>query len=176
MLAKGYRRRLLLPLVVLTLGGGASGCLYTFQAGAGLPSHVRTMAVLPFDNETSRFELTQEVHQILQSELPQQFGVRTASEEHADAIVRGTIRRYDVDAPSYRASPDGRGAQVLERQVTITLHVEIVDTVNNMILWDNTSLSVNGEYAEETEVEEDGRQLAMTRLVQNVVDGIQSNW
>ncbi len=161
-------------LVGLVLG--LVGCNYTFQAGAGLPSHVRTIAIVPFENETSRFELTQEVYEILLSELPQQFGVRTGSEEYADAIVRGSIRNYSVAAPSYRASADGRGAEVLERQVSITVQIEIIDRENNMILWDNSSLSVRGEYAEATEVEEDGRQLAINRLVQNVVDGIQSNW
>ena len=163
-----------LALVALLLVLG--GCNYTFQAGAGLPSHVRSVAIVPFDNQTSRFELTQEIHEVLLQELPRQFGVRTGSEEFAEAIVRGTIRSYSVDAPSYRQAPDGRGAEVLERQVSITVQIEIIDRVNNMILWDNTSLSVRGEYLEASELEEDGRRLAIERLLQNVVDGVQSNW
>ncbi|TVR66815.1 MAG: hypothetical protein EA422_01285 [Gemmatimonadales bacterium] len=165
--------RLVLVLVSLTLLGG---CNYTFQAGAGLPSHVRSVAIVPFDNETSRFELTQEIHEVLLQELPQQFGVRTGSEEFAEAIVRGRIRNYSVDAPSYRQAPDGRGAEVLERQVSMTVEIEIIDRVNNMILWDNSNLSVRGEYLEASELEEDGRRLAIQRLLQNVVDGVQSNW
>ncbi len=157
---------------VLLLGGGN----YTFQAGAGLPSHVRSLAIVPFDNETSRFELTQEIHDVLLQGLPQQFGVRTGSEEFAEAIVRGRIRNYSVDAPSYRQAPDGRGAEVLERQVSMTVEIEIIDRVNNMILWDNSSLSVRGEYLESSELEEDGRRLAIQRLLQNVIDGVQSNW
>ncbi len=158
--------------LALVLGG----CNYTFQAGAGLPPHIQTLAVIPFENETSRFELTQELHNVLLDELPQKFGVRTGSEEYADAIVRGSIRNYSVDAPSYRASADRQSAEVLERQVTITVRIEIVDRENNMILWDNSSLSARGEYVEASEVEEDGRRVAINRLVQDVVDGIQSNW
>jgi hypothetical protein len=159
-------------LLFLVLGG----CFYTFQAGAGLPTHVRTLAVVPFDNDTDRFEVAQELHQILVERLPQQFGVRTAGEEHADAVVRGTIRNYSVDAPSFRPAEDGRGAQVLERQVAITVHIEVVDLVNNIILWDNSGLSARGEFEEASQIEEDGRRVAMDRLVQSVIDGIQSNW
>ncbi len=161
---------------ILILALMLAACNYTFQAGAGLPPHVRTLAVVPFENETARFELTQELHEVLLDELPRQFGVNTGSEEYADAIVRGSIRNYGVDAPSYRASDDRQSAEVLERQVTITVQIEIIDRENNMILWDNSSLSARGEYIEASEVEEDGRRVAINRLVRDVVDGIQSNW
>jgi len=163
----------LLSSVVLFL----SGCLfYTFQAGAGLPSHVQTLAVVPFENDTGRFEIGGELHQVLVDRLPQQFGVRTAGEEHADAVVRGTIRTYRVDAPSFRPGEEGRAAEVLERQVSITVQIEIIDRVNNIILWDNSNLSARGEFIEASEIEEDGRRVAIDRLVQNVIDGLQSNW
>jgi hypothetical protein len=154
----------------------AAGCNYTFQAGAGLPSHVRTIAVAPFENETGRFELSQEVYDIFLEEIPSAFGLRLVSEEHADAIVRGSVRSYSVDAPSYRPAAGGQRAEVVERRVSMTLHVQVIDRANNLILWDNTSLSARGEYAEATELEEDGRRTALERLAQAVIDGIQSNW
>ena len=52
----------------LCLGAGLAavvslaGCNYTFQAGSGLPPHVQTLAVIPFENETDRFEVSQELH------------------------------------------------------------------------------------------------------------------
>lgn len=153
-----------------------AGCNYTFQAGAGLPSHVQTVAVLPFENETSRFELTQEVHEELLERIPRAFGVRTGGEEHADAVVEGSIRNYSVETPSFRPSQDRQRAEVVERQVTITVEIRIVDRQNNVILWDDQGLSARGEYADATELEEDGRRVAITRLAQAVIDGIQSNW
>lgn len=164
---------LLLPLLLAWV---TAGCNYTFQAGAGLPSHVRTVAVVPFENETDRFELTQEVHEEFMERIPQAFGVRTAGEEHADAVVEGSIRNYSVETPSFRPSGDRQRAEVIERQVTITLEIRVVDRANNLILWDEQSLSARGEYAEATELEEDGRRVAITRLAQAVIDGIQSNW
>ena len=74
------------------------GCNYTFQAGSGLPPHVQTLAVVPFENDTDRFEVSQELHQVLLDELPRSFGVRTGGEEFAEAVVRGTVNQYLVQA------------------------------------------------------------------------------
>ena len=47
------------------------------------------MAILPFENDTNRFELTQEIHQELLKELPRALGVTNAGEDAADAVVQG---------------------------------------------------------------------------------------
>jgi hypothetical protein len=52
----------------------------------------------------------------------------------------------------------------------------VIDLENRVILWDNQNLTVRGEYAELSELEEDGRRVAIRKLVQSVVDGLQSNW
>lgn len=163
-----------LPVLLALL---ATGCNYTFQAGAGLPAHVETLAVIPFENETDRFELTDEIHQRLVEQLPRSFGVRTGGEEFAEAVVRGRILRYVVETPAYRPDPaGGLGAQIIERQVRLTVEVQIVDQVNNLILWENAGLAELGEFLEESQFEEDGRELAIERLVQAIIDGLQSNW
>ncbi len=159
-----------LLLVFLT-----TGCIYTFRAGAGLPGHVRTLAVLPLDNESDRFDLAQEIYEAILRDVPRAFGVRTASEENADAIIRGTVRRYSVDAGSYRSAPGG-GAEVLERSVSISLEIQVVDRVERMILWENRALTARGQFIEGAEVEETGRNLAIEQIVRDIVNGLQSNW
>ena len=158
-------------LAVLTVG-----CLYTFQAGAGLPGHVETIAVIPFENETGRFDLPQEIQERFLEELPRTFGVTVAGEEYADAVVRGTVRSYNVDAPSFRPGAAGDRTEVVERRVNVVLEVQVVDRVGSLILWENRSLSARGEYLEASELEEDGRRRAVERLVQAVIDGLQANW
>jgi hypothetical protein len=152
------------------------GCNYTFQAGSGFPPHIQTLAVIPFENETDRFEMTQELHQLLLDELPRTFGVRTGSEEFAEAVVRGTIRQYTVQADSYRPEAGGDRTQVIERQVSVSVEVQVVDLVNNLVLWESPSLSATGEFLEASGTEEDGRRLALTRVVQDIINGLQSNW
>ena len=161
---------LLLPILLL------GGCVYSFQAGAGFPDYVRTVAVLPFENNTNRLELTDEIFQALLRDFPRSQGLQPAGEDVADAIVQGTITRYDLSTPSYRPGAPGETPQVLQRQVTLVVEVQIINQVDNEILWESRSVSVQGEYLEETETEETGRALAIELLVQRVIDGAQSNW
>jgi hypothetical protein len=168
----GWRANSGLLLAVVFL----SGCFYSFQAGAGFPDYVKTVAVLPFENETNRFELTQEVFQALQREFPRSMGLQPAGEGVADAVVRGVITQYNLSTPSYRPGAAGQSPQVLQRQVTLIVSVEIINQVDNVILWESRSVSARGEYLEEGETEDIGRTKAIELLVQSVIDGAQSNW
>ena len=155
---------------------GAGGCNYSFTAGAGFPEHVRTVAVLPFENETNRFELTQEVHEALLRQLPRALGLNPAGEDAADAVVSGTILRYELTAPLYRRGQQTESVQVLQREVVLIVKVEVLDQENYTILWDQPQLRVVGQYLDASESEGDGRTEAIELLVQEIVDGAQSNW
>lgn len=171
---KRWQRRIVFG-VVLTTSAAASSCNYSFRAGSFPPPHIRTIAIEPFENETTRFELTGELFDELLQNLPGALGIRQAGADVADAIVRGSIRRYDVTAPNYRAGQSGDAARVLQRQVNISVSVEIVDLVENVILWESSSVTALGEYPEGAP-EENGRERAIELLVQEIVDGAQSNW
>ena len=152
----------------------AAGCNYSFRSGS-FPDHIRTVAILPFDNDTNRFELTQEIHEELLRTLPRALGVTNAGEDVADALVQGRIVRYDMTAPLFRSGQQAGQVDVLQRQVSIRVEVELIDLVENLILWDGRGLSTQGQYLE-SESEEVGRTEAIELLVQRIVDGAQSNW
>jgi hypothetical protein len=152
----------------------AAGCNYSFRSGS-FPDHIRTVAILPFDNDTNRFELTQEIHEELLRTLPRALGVTNAGEDVADALVQGRIVRYDMTAPLFRSGQQAGQVEVLQRQVSIRVEVELIDLVENLILWDGRGLSTQGQYLE-SESEEVGRTEAIELLVQRIVDGAQSNW
>jgi hypothetical protein len=151
----------------------ASGCVYGF-AGGGLPSDIRTVAILPFDNQTAEPLLTQEVADALRQAMQARLGLRPASEATADAVVRGAILRYEPDiALSFQ--PGARGnVEVTARRVQLTLRVEIIDQRQGRPLWQRQSLIVDGEYQPPQEA--DGRQKALAKLVTDIVDGAQSQW
>ena len=151
------------------------GCNYSLSGGS-FPDHVRTIAVIPFENETTRLELTQEVHDVMLRELPRALGVRFAGEDVADAAVQGIIIQYDVIAPNYRSSARGDRAEVLQRQVNLTVRVQIVDLVENVIIWEDAGLRVEGTYFEADETEDIGKTAAIELLIKRIVDGAQSNW
>ncbi len=160
-----------LPLIALAAGS----CNYSFVAGAGLPPHVRTIAIVPFENNTNRFELTQELHEALLQRLPRALGLTVAGEEDADAIVSGTIEGYELQAPLYQRGQQSQSVQVLQRQVILRVEARILDRENYVILWEQ-QLRNTGQYLEASETEEVGRAEAIELCVQEIVDGAQSNW
>ncbi len=165
----GNGRSLWVALAALT----SAGCLYGF-AGGGLPPHIRTVAILPFDNLSAEPRLTQEVAEAMNQAIEQRLGLRPSAESTADAVVRGTISRYEADIPlSFRAGESGTVA-VTRRRVQISLSVQIYDQREERMLWERSSLVIDGEY--DPPREEDGRAVALEKLVNDIVDGAQSQW
>lgn len=168
------RRAVLATAVALSLS--LSGCNYSFTSGAGFPDHIRTIAVVPFENDTNRFELTQEVHEALLRQVPRSLGLTPAGEQAADAVLTGTILRYELTAPLYRRGQEAETVQVLQREVVLVVQVEVLDREAYTILWDQQQLRVVGQYLDASETEDVGRTEAIELLVQEIVDGAQSNW
>jgi hypothetical protein len=147
-------------------------CAYGFNGG-GLPTHVRTVAVLPFANETASPEITREFTEALRDGLSKRLGLRDASEEKASAIARGTIVKYEVDVPvAYSANPNQPSAT--RRRLQVVVDVEIYDQVLGKTIWQKKSIMGEGEYSERFEA--DGRKQAIARIVNEVIEGAQSQW
>lgn len=157
-------------LVLLAVAG--CGIRYGFAEGA-FPPHIRTMAVLPFDNQTAASELQSELFERMRRELQRRLGVRDAPQEKADALVRGVISTYDADVP-VAFSADPSQAVSARRRLQITVDVEIIDQTTGKILWQKKSLRAEGEYSERAEP--DGRKQAIDRIVNDIVEGAQSQW
>jgi TolB-like protein len=148
------------------------GCLYGF-AGGGLPSNIKTVAVLPFDNQTPEPTLTQEISRAVREAVEQRLGLRQSAESRADAVVRGSITRYEPDLPVAYFGSD-TAVTVTRREVQITVSVEILDQKQGKALWQRSGLTVRGSY--EAGREADGRERALDDLVVNIVEGAQSQW
>jgi hypothetical protein len=152
----------------------ASAC-YSFSGGGGFPSDVRTVYIAPFENRTAQFDLESELFRKMTDVLPRSLGIRPAGENVADAIVRGRIVRYEDVAQSYQPG-SGTSVQVLSNQVTVTVAVEIIDVRNNVILWDSQSVSGRGEYRPDSQQDRTAWEKALDALIQQIIDGAQSQW
>jgi hypothetical protein len=131
------------------------------------------MAIQPFDNETPTPELQRELLDVMRRDLQSRLGVRDAPEARSDAVVKGVIRTYDVDVPvAYSANP--AQAVTARRRLRISLDVQIVDQTTNRVIWEKKALSAEGEYAERDEA--GGRRDALKRIVNDIVEGAQSQW
>jgi hypothetical protein len=149
------------------------GCLYGF-AGGGLPPTIKTVAVLPFENQTAEPTLTAEVNTRVREAVQGRLGLRQASENQADAVVRGTISRYEPDLPVAYQGEEGNTPTVTRRLVQITVSVEILDQHAGKPLWQRSGLLLEGDYPPGREIE--GRTKALDKLITNIVEGAQSQW
>ena len=101
-------------------------------------------------------------------------GLRPSAEATADAVVRGAITRYESDIPlSFQTGQQGT-VSVTRRRVQLTIDVEIYDQRQSRMLWKRSGFTVDGEYTPPQERE--GRQVALNKLVADIVDGAQSQW
>ncbi len=156
-----------LLVAILALGG----CNYGF-AGGGLPPKIKTIAVIPFDNDTPSPALQSELNTLLSTQIVSRLGLHPASENRADAIVRGRITRFDTGIPvAYSASPNSTSAQ---RELRITVDVEILDQTTGRVIWSRKGLVGVADYSERDEA--GGRKDAVTKIVNDIVAGAQSQW
>jgi hypothetical protein len=156
-------------LALLFLGA----CIPYGFTGGGLPSHVRTVAILPFENQTATPELPRELADTLRARLKDRLGLREASEAKANAIVRGTIQRYEIDIPiGYSAS--NKQTTTARRLLQLVVDIEMIDQVTGKTLWQRKGLLAEGQYEERAEAT--GRAQAITQIVNDVIEGAQSQW
>ena len=149
-----------------------TGCFYSF-AGGGFPPHIRSIAIVTFDNQTASPEIPKELFDQMHAELEKKLGVRDAPQERADALVHGVIQSYDADVPvSFSANP--QQAVTARRRLQISIEVEIIDQSNGHVLFADKAMHEEADYAERAE--QDGRKQAIAKIVQKIIDGVQSNW
>ena len=131
------------------------------------------MAIATFDNQTASPDVTKELYDRMHDELQRKLGVRDAPAERADALVKGVIQTYDADVPvGFSANP--QQALTARRHLAITIDVDIIDQSNGHMLFTKSRSAVRPTTT--SAPKPDGRQQAIEKLVQQIVDGVQSNW
>jgi hypothetical protein len=163
-----------MPLLGVALLAG--GCNYGFTGGGGFPAHVRTIYIAPLDNETIQFDLDQQIFRLMSERLPRALGVRIAGERAADAVVRATVTAYEDAAQNYRPGQQQGSVEILQHQVQVRLNIRIIDVRDNVILYESQGITGRGEYRPDTQSDEVARLRAIETLIQQIIDGAQSQW
>ena len=173
-LMSGYFRASvrLAPLLALALSAGA--CNYGLQGGGGFPPEIRTVYIAPLGNETVQFDVGDEIFNALREQLPRALGLSLAGERTADAIVRGTVMRYEDAAQNYRAGQPGE-VDVLQHEIQITISIQIIDVRESQILYEQSGVSGRGVY-DPNQTDDIARARAIEVLVQQIINGAQSQW
>ncbi|HLL70364.1 MAG TPA: LptE family protein [Pyrinomonadaceae bacterium] len=129
-------------LVLLSAASGFTECYKPVTKG-GMPAHIRTVAVPPFQNQALRYKIETRFTEAVANEIIRRgHGLRVQSEpEGADAVVDGVIRSFAFAGVLL----DERGrARIFE--VTVVGAVTVRDQVQNRVLYDNQNYVYRGEF------------------------------
>lgn len=161
-------------LAILAVAALAAGCGYHVSSrGDVIPHDVKTIAIPPFANITTRYGLAR----LLPADITREFISRThytitTDPNQADAILRGTVDNY-VAFPTTSDPTTGRATGV---QVAATVSVSLTDRRTGKVLYTRQRF----EYRERYEValdpttyfDESGT--AVIRLSRDVARGVVS--
>jgi hypothetical protein len=122
---------------------GYTECYGPAGRGGGLPKHIKTLAIPPFQNPSLRYKVEQRFTSAVVDEA-----VRRArslkivsSPEGADAVMIGGIRYFSF-AP--KLLDDFGRARLFE--ITVYATVTVRDQTKNKIIFDNQNYVFRGEY------------------------------
>ena len=167
------KRQFFSPFILLTLYliFFVPGCwMYSFQGG-GPPADVQKIAVTLFANQTDQVGLSEGLATRITERLVSDGRLSVVTEAAADAILTGTVTGYDLKPFTYDQSGQVQQYQV---KVRVTCRLERVKT--GAILWNGGQLENWGVYANVTEQESKGREAALTKLGEDIYNGLFSTW
>ncbi len=148
-----------------------SGCgVYSFSGAA--PSHIKSIAVPPFDNQTAEFGLAQDLADALIEEFVDDNTFKVYDLRQSDSVLYGTIVRVN-DAPNTITASEA----VEEYKVTITVRVRYEDLVKGKVVWEETISAfgifpAGGGLAER----EAGVEEATKKLTEDILNKTVSGW
>lgn len=121
---------------------GFRGC-YKPVSKSGLPAHIKTVAVPPFQNQALRYKIESRFTDAVANEMIRRGrGLKIQSErDGADAVVDGVVKQFYFSGVLL----DDRGrARIFE--VTVVGAVTVRDQTNNRVLYDNQNYVYKGEF------------------------------
>jgi hypothetical protein len=129
-------------LTALALAGllVGNGCSYSFN-GSNLPSHVKTVAIPNFSNETLEPGLDQEITTVVIDRFIKDGRLKLASEAKASCRLSGRVVKYENRVNNY--APDESPRDYI---VVVTVAVTLRDLVKNRDLWKDDSLTRTAIY------------------------------
>ncbi|MCK4414507.1 MAG: hypothetical protein KAY32_13285 [Candidatus Eisenbacteria sp.] len=157
----------------------AAACAYSFS-GSSLPSHIQSIAIPVFANESLDATIGDEVTRGISDRFLEDNRLKLAREANADCVLEGRVTQYERKVYSYTASQEPEAYIVVVR-----LAVVLKDRVKNRDLWSNERLEATATYPAETTAstggglpasEEEAREAAIADLAQDILAQVLEQW
>jgi len=143
-----------------------------------MPSHLKTIAIPVFENETTEYSLEQDLTQAIIKRFVADNHLRIVDERSANAVLRGRINYYRNSV--FGISTDAALAQ--EYRVTIGVAVVFKDQVKNREIWSDEALQKSANYyvqavpGDSARTEQDGRKDAITKIADEILSRTVESW
>lgn len=133
---------ILFGLLLVTVSGYTE-CYKPVGRGDGLPKHIKSLAIPPFQNPSLRFKVEQRFTAAVVDEALRRSRALhvTSTAEGADAVMLGTIKAFTFRPVLL---DDLGRARLFE--VAITIGLTVRDQTKNKILFQNQNFIFRGEY------------------------------
>jgi outer membrane lipopolysaccharide assembly protein LptE/RlpB len=163
-----FHTRLLCWLSLVLL----AGCGYTLVGRGSLPSHIATIAIPVFENETLQEGIEDVFTQAVIDVYVSGGKLRLVSENEADAVLRGTIRGYDnTQALTYNDQNN-----VASYKLTVSVDIELWDNIQDEVFWQTENLTEEDDFAGGPDVkiniQQENAEAALKRLAKDLAERI----
>ena len=155
--------------VILVLAFLIAGCgIYTLNPGG--KSQLGSIAIAPFENETTQYELSSRLTELIVDAFISDGTIKVLPEDKAEAVLTGMLTRYERIPHVYNESD-----QVQQYKILMDFQVSLTNPRDNTQLW-NETMRQEGIYNADTETEEDGQRRASARLVEAIINKTTKSW
>jgi hypothetical protein len=151
-------------------------CAYS-TSPALLPSHIKTIAIPEFENQTGEYTLEREITDAVIQRFVSDNHLRVVEERVAESVLHGKVVQYRNTV--FGISGDTRAN---EYRVTIAVSVVYKDLVKNREIWNEENLVRTANYyvqnvpGQAAQTELDGRQSAIQKIADEILSRTVQGW
>jgi hypothetical protein len=143
--------------------------VYTFSPSA--LGGIKSVAIPLFDNRTTESGLRESLTDRLSQAFVDDNTLRVVPEATADAVLRGAVVSYRREAYSY-----SEAEVVSEYIVHVGVDVAFAEKKSGKVIWEEKGMSNWGTYDSATETEDDGKERAVGKLVEDILNKTVKGW
>jgi hypothetical protein len=143
--------------------------VYTFSPSA--LGGIRSTAIPLFENRTTESGLSEDLVDKLSRAFVNDNTLKVVPEGRADAVLRGAVVSYRREPYTY-----DENEVVTEYIVRIAMDVGFYEKKSSKAIWEERNLSNWGTYDSVTETENDGRERALNKLVEDILNKTVKGW
>jgi hypothetical protein len=162
------KRNTIFGLIIALSAVSLSGCFYSFNPKGKLD--ISSVAIERFQNNTAEFGIEDQMTDAVIDAFIADGTMRVLPKEQAEAILEGTLLRYNHKPYEYDESD-----QVKSYVVEMDFDIHLKKPADNSDFW-NETMSQRGVYDLLTETEEDARLKAIDLLVEAIINRTTKSW